>query len=869
MKSSQITSGIPSLDGVVGGLRLGDNVVWQIEKLEHYSLFAQALAVSALKAGRGVMYIRFAPHPPVLDPLTGLRIVPIAPGPGFDAFSRTVHETIENAGPGIFYVFDNLSALVADWATDTLLSNFFQVTCPYLRELNTVAYFALSRGQHSYDAISCIRGTTQILIDVYLAKGKVHVHPIKVESRYSPRMFFSYRLEDGLLVPVYERGEASSLSDGVRNALLRQPGDSIAPWDSIYRRLIEFSPREWNSPEKAQELAEIKYEFIRLLLGHHPEFNRLADTYLTLTDLIQIRRRIVGSGRIGGKAAGMLVARRIVQDEPGEIDFHLTLEEHDSFYLGSDVFFTFLVNNDLFRVRLRLANAVHISQEEFQQVETLFLQGRFPDDIMEQFREVLDYFGPAPIIIRSSSLLEDSFGNTFAGKYRSEFLANQGEPEERMEAFLRALKLVYASAVNPDVLTYRRERGLGESDEQMAILIQRVSGTAYRHYFFPPLAGIAFSHNLYRWTERIDPQQGLIRLVMGLGTRAVNRVESDYPRMIALSHPELRPEAVNKIAQYSQKKIDVLDLSSNCFETKKIFDVLDCDYFKLHLFFSHWEDQMLQEPVGGRYDPLHAVITHHRLLKETDFIKVVKEMLAKLEAAYGYPVDTEFTAFVDEGGKVRINLLQCRPLRLPGSSGVISMPSSVPREHLLFRAFRTIFGGIVKDIRYVILVDPQAYAERASPETRKSLGRIIGKLNRHPLVCRHRFILMGPGRWGSANPDLGVNVTYADINHASVLVEIANESLGHVPEVSYGTHFFLDLVEAGIIYLPVYPHDPAAQYNQSLLVSSRNFLLDILPEASGLEHYLKVLDGYSLPSGKSFTVMADPRTQEAACFLEV
>ena len=104
---------------------------------------------------------------------------------------------------------------------------------------------------------------------------------------------------------------------------------------------------------------------------------------------------------------------------------------------------------------------------------------------MEQFRDMLDYYGQAPIIVRSSSLLEDSFTNSFAGKYRSEFLANQGNPEERLEAFLKALKLVYASALNPDVLSYRRRQGLTEGDEQMAILVQRVSGMPYKHYFFP------------------------------------------------------------------------------------------------------------------------------------------------------------------------------------------------------------------------------------------------------------------------------------------------------------------------------------------------------------------------------------------------
>ncbi len=283
---------------------------------------------------------------------------------------------------------------------------------------------------------------------------------------------------------------------------------------------------------------------------------------------------MIGSGRIGGKAAGMLVARKVLLQESEDRDFSHILEEHDSFFIGSDVFFTFLVNNNLFRLKSQLSRNSQISREEFEQVEQQFLDGQFPREIIEQFKDMLDYFGQAPIIVRSSSLLEDSFGNAFAGKYRSEFCANQGNPEKRLESFLRAVKLVYASALNPDALIYRKKRGLGEGDEQMAILVQRVSGMPYRKYFFPSLAGVAFSRNLYAWTNRIDPGKGMIRLVFGLGTRAVNRVGGDYPRMIAVSHPELRPEIGRQISKYSQKNIDLLDLEANEFATYPVREVL-------------------------------------------------------------------------------------------------------------------------------------------------------------------------------------------------------------------------------------------------------------------------------------------------------
>ncbi|MCG6537890.1 MAG: PEP/pyruvate-binding domain-containing protein, partial [Syntrophales bacterium LBB04] len=347
-------------------------------------------------------------------------------------------------------------------------------------------------------------------------------------------MFLPHMMSGTGWVPVFQSGEAAAVSVSASKKPLHIMAKSIAPWESVFRRLLQYQEAEKDLSETAPEISALKQELLQMMVGSHPEFNRLADSYFRISDLLGIRDRLIGSGQIGGKAAGMLLARRILMEDGNE-DFSQILEAHDSFYIGSDVFFTFLVNNDLFRLRLQLTRSFHISHDEFGEVERRFLEGKFPPEIIEQFGNMLDYYGQAPIIVRSSSLLEDSFRNAFAGKYRSEFCANQGSSEERLETFLRAMKLVYASALNPDALSYRRAMGLENRDEQMAILVQRVSGMPYKKYFFPSLAGVAFSRNLYAWTDRIDATKGLIRLVFGLGTRAVNRVGNDYPRMIAIS----------------------------------------------------------------------------------------------------------------------------------------------------------------------------------------------------------------------------------------------------------------------------------------------------------------------------------------------
>ena len=870
-QSTKFRSGLGALDELIQEVRAGDNFVWQIDNLEDYTYFAQSFANQAIADGHNCIYLRFASHPPILKPRQNLTIIEIDPKPGFDAFSGQVHNIIEEHSREACYIFDNLSSLVAQWATDELLANFFQVTCPYIFELGPVAYFALTRGKHTHSVIARIRETTQILIDVYHVNDAMYIHPLKVWERYSAQMFLPHLITQDGWVPVFQSGEAAAVASTAHRQPLSIAFTSIAPWESVYTKLLQYQLAGLDSPKQMEEIISLKHELSRMMIGDQPAFVKLADKYLTTDDLINIRNRLIGSGRIGGKAAGMLLARRILIAERGEIDFSQALEAHDSFYIGSDVFFTFLVNNDLFQLRLQLTRDWQISHEEFEEIERRFVQGKFPSEIIEQFRDMLDYFGQAPIIVRSSSLLEDSFGNAFAGKYRSEFCANQGTPDERMEAFLHAVKLVYASALNPDALAYRHNQGLGENDEQMAILVQRVSGMPYKNFFFPILAGVAFSKNLYAWTDRIDPQKGMIRLVFGLGTRAVNRVSGDYTRMIAISHPNLRPEIGTKIAKYSQHNIDLLDIKINELATLPIVEILDdCDYPNLNLIASIMQDGFPRVIIGtcphGSADNL--VLTFDSLVRKTPFIKIMGDMLMRLERVQGHPVDIEFTAHITAEGEVKMNLLQCRSLQVPGTSGSITIPDNIPHKRILFKAKKFISGGLASNLRYILYIDPLKYSHIESLEIKKSVGRIVGHINKHPLVKEGKILMMGPGRWGSSNIDLGVNVGYSDISNTSVLVEIAREEMGHVPEVSYGTHFFQDLVESQIMYLPVYPGDSETSLNNEFFEKSTNVLINLLPELAEFAEVISLIDVPAVSKGQYAQIVADPKSQKAICFLK-
>ncbi len=851
-----VSGGVAGLDALIDGFRLGDNVVWQVDTLETYRHFAHAFFRQAVRDQRTFIYIRFGAHAPILASQPGMVIESFDPRDGFDVFSAQVNRIITHWGARAFYVFDNLSGLVDWWATDELLASFFRATCPYLFELDTVAYFALERDHHSDEAVRIIRDTTQVLIDSIVLDEALHVRPLKVWQRHSPQMFLPHRVEAEDWIPVM-------LEAMPETALVHE---TTAPWVTVYNDLA-VGVRD-GTLDRASA-GRLRRKLTRMLLGTDEKILHLADRFLSLDALLHIRRRVVGTGRIGGKAAGMILARAIVRQQCDDVASAFPLLDEDAFHVGSDVFYAFLVHNDLFRARLSVTRTGVVSHEDYAELERRFLAGTFDAARIDAFAALLDALGDAPYIVRSSSLLEDGFGNAFAGKYRSEFCVNAGTREERVEAFMRAVKLVYASTLNPDALSYRRNRGMLDSDEQMAILVQRVAGQPHGRYFLPSLAGVAFSRNLYAWTDRIDPRAGMIRLVFGLGTRAVNRVSRDYPRMIAVSHPELRPEIGEEVAAYSQRHVDVLDLDAATFATVRLREILKQGPFpELHRYVSIMQEGYLTEPVGRRVQPAaDVVLTFNRLLKETDFVRVIGRMLAALEEIYEHPVDTEFTAALTADGAVEVNVLQCRPMWLPGAQARVEVPTDIAPDAICFRTNRFINGGVADPIRYILYVDPRAYARIEDEQYRRTLPRVVGQINQDMRSRGERLLMMGPGRWGSSNPELGIGVGYADIDQVSVLVELAHEEDGHVPEVSYGTHFFQDLVEAEIIYLPVYPSDPDTAFNDAFFHSATNVLPSLYPTLRPYAEVVTLIDVPAERGGCQVQLVADPETRQAVCYM--
>jgi hypothetical protein len=356
-----------------------------------------------------------------------------------------------------------------------------------------------------------------------------------------------------------------------------------------------------------------------------------------------------------------------------------------------------------------------------------------------------------------------------------------------------------------------------------------------------------------------------------MGTRAVDRVDNDYPRMIALSHPQLRPEtSAQAIRQYSQWYIDVIDLEENKFKTLHIQDILNESYPELRYIASLDKGDYLQEifSLGSRDPRDQFVLTFNYLTKDRKFVKLMRTALQRLEAAYGTPVDMEFTVEVIPNypyPDYRLNLLQCRPLSQRRDQVKVSIPTDIPTEDILFRTKDLIPDGKAEAIRYIIFVDPIRYREIGNPTIKLELGRAISRLNK--LLENEDFILMGPGRWGSANLELGVKVTYADIYNTKVLIEMAVPQDGNVPELSYGTHFFQDLVESGIYSLPIHLVEDKADFNWPFFTESPNVLATLLPNDAFLGDYLRVIDVCAVTANRRLTILMDGTKDDAVGYL--
>lgn len=589
---------------------------------------------------------------------------------------------------------------------------------------------------------------------------------------------------------------------------------------------------------------------------------------LSIADFAPLLERIVGSakskGNIGGKGAGLFIAEQILKQAAKTDPLLAHIKTPRSWYIAADQISDFLRYNNMEEMNAYKYNPISYVRMTYDYVVTKIKNGRLPSHILQMLNFILDDLNGIPIIVRSSSLLEDRSQGAFSGKYKSLFLVNTGTKQERFEALADAILEVYSSQYNPDSFQYRKRRKLLSFTEQMGILIQEVVGQKVGPYYLPLFAGVAFSENPHCWSKRITREGGLVRMVMGLGTRAVDRV-SDYPLLFSPSQPGFRiNQSPEEIKTYAQKYIDVLNIEEGCFETVHASSFLKewgSEVPGLHKLVSVYQDGYMQSKNAMELSPKKddMVITFEGILSDSQIPKKIAHILSILKKKMHTEVDIEFAY----NGRSFI-LLQCRALS-GGLTEAAAIPNNLTDKDILFTANRFIQNGRIEQVRYIVYVDPNAYSRMEKLEDLLAVGKAVGLLNDR--FSRGKYILMGPGRWGSRGDiQLGVRVTYADICNTAVLIEIARKKHAYVPELSFGTHFFQDLVEAGIAYLPLYPDEGDSVFKEDYFIKSANLLADLLPQYAHLSNVVHVLD--LAKAGKRLCLLMNAQKQQAVAFLK-
>ncbi|HPQ39664.1 MAG TPA: PEP/pyruvate-binding domain-containing protein [bacterium] len=571
-------------------------------------------------------------------------------------------------------------------------------------------------------------------------------------------------------------------------------------------------------------------------------------------------------GELGGKAERFLKAAELVAGPAENADRTDSIKIPRTWFVTSDYMQIFIKTNNLEYLLDQKYKTPERIRLEYPGVIRRFRESEFPAALKDDLSRVLDDLHEKPLIVRSSGILSNLPGKVFSGKYKSLFLTNQGTEKDRLRKLLDAIAQVYASMFSPESIHYRTVHGLLEYNEELGLMIQEVVGIHAGHYFFPAYAGVAFSRNDIRWSPRLSHDDGLMRLVPGLGTRAVNHFNDDYPILAAPGQPRLRVNASpDEIIHYSPQKIDVINLKTDSIETMEIQTFI-CENGHELPWIRHMvsvvHENHIRSPVGLLdFDSEHCIITFQSLLDSTPFAGHIHTLLKTLEEKTGEPVQIEFAS---DG--TCIYLLQCRPQVLSEENTPPAIPQDIHRNDVIFTANRHVPNGTLPDISHIVYVDPEQYRLLREHQDFRNIAGIIGQLNH--ILPKRRFVLMGPGRWGSrGDVKLGVPVKFADLSRAAMLVEIALQTGNYLPELSFGTHFFHDLVESRIRYLPLYPSDDDVIFNERFLRSSKNILPELFPEFERFKATVHVIDIPSIQDGRLLKIVMNADLHEALAYI--
>ncbi len=502
-----------------------------------------------------------------------------------------------------------------------------------------------------------------------------------------------------------------------------------------------------------------------------------------------------GSGSLGGKGRGigflsaMLRMSRINKSHP---DFNITIP--DTLVITTSEFDNFIKDN-----------ALHFLIDddiEDEEVMGKFVSGKLREELVNSLNRYLEHVD-VPLAVRSSSLLEDSLHQPFAGIYSTYLLPNNHNSfHKRMVHLETSIKLVFASAYFRSAKNYIKSTYQKVEEEKMAVVIQKLVGERFGHRFYPHFSGVAVSKNYYP-LHPLKRDEGICSLAVGLGKMVV-----DGGKVLNFSpeKPKLLPgfSTVNEILQNSQKDFYCLNLDNKDFDLESGEEVtLDVQNISEAL-----KDGVL-DMISSIYVPSDDIIRdgpHHKgnlLITFAGILKydqyplpdIIKKIVDIGVKGLGGPVELEFAVAKDKEGKLEFNILQIRPIISTREYKDVEIDLEQDTEGLFLLSNKAFGNGLFDDIRDIVVISPDAMDRRATVE----IAHEVDKVNRE--LASSKYLLIGPGRWGTSDRWLGIPVKWDNICNVGVIVETPMPDISVNP--SQGSHFFHNLTALGIPYLTI------------------------------------------------------------------
>lgn len=493
----------------------------------------------------------------------------------------------------------------------------------------------------------------------------------------------------------------------------------------------------------------------------------------------------IGGGSLGGKARGLAFMRMLLGQKPITDGLDAVVTVPAAVVLATDVFDRFIEDNDL------RGFAMHATDDA--ELERRFLAARFPQDVREDLAALLPRIDH-PLAVRSSSLLEDSQHQPFAGIYETFMLGNRaGSPDARLDQLIRAIVRVWASMFSRQAKDYIAATPYRLEEEKMAVIVQRIVGAPHGTRFYPSLSGVARSHNFYP-TPPLVAGDGIAAIALGLGKSVVAegsclRFCPRYPQHL------VQFSSVRDILANSQRAFWALDLAGDAGmrESRYELDAAEADgtLAAVGSTYSRENDAIYD----GTSRPGVRVVSFAPILKYDSFplATLLDRLLAIGRWGMGGPVEIEFAVDL---ARRELAFLQLRPLALSHEMLELVI-GDVDPSLLLCRSDSVLGNGRIDDLHDIVVVDRQRFERASSRQAAAEIAQLNAELRGRP------YLLVGIGRWGSADPWLGIPVTWEQISGARVIVEAGFADFKVTP--SQGTHFFQNLTSFEVGYFTVNP----------------------------------------------------------------